>query len=190
MRRWFAGRFEQRSTVFPQATPSALQKEAGMQDPGVDAVIQQWTSEREQSAEEIEARQIASSWLAEAPQAAPGIPGQRGATGPGAWAALDTADTTYLDAMRQRLPDAPDELLVAAAGWWQMIGDVREAEAWWDAGISPLDQRALDYRAAGLTPGDLAKWLGPLTVLEHLRRGSAPAWCVARLARQRRDAAS
>ncbi|GAA1224814.1 hypothetical protein GCM10009676_03120 [Prauserella halophila] len=167
-----------------------------MHDPGVDAVIQQWTSEREQSAEEAEAHRIATSWLAEAPQTpqnspqTPGIPGQRGAAGAGAWSTLETADTTYLDAMRDRLPDAPDELLVAAAGWWQMVGDVREAEAWWDAGISPLDQRALDYRAAGLAPDDLAKWLGPLTVLEHLRRGSAPAWCVARLARQRRDAAS
>ncbi|MFC4001057.1 helix-turn-helix transcriptional regulator [Prauserella oleivorans] len=161
-----------------------------MRDPGVEAVIRQWTSEREQSAEEREINRIASAWLAEAPRPAPGIPGQRGNTGPAAWAALETADPGYLSAMRERLPDAPDELLAAAAGWWQMIGDVSEAEAWWDAGISPLDQRALDYRAAGLTPADLSKRLGPLTVLEHLRRGSAPAWCVARLSRQRRDAAS
>ncbi|PXY33044.1 transcriptional regulator [Prauserella sp. PE36] len=164
-----------------------------MRDPGVDAVIRQWTSEREQSAEDREITRIASAWLAEAPQTsqpAPGIPGQRRNTGAGSWAPVDAADPGYLAAMRERLPEVPDELLTAAAGWWQMIGDVSEAEAWWDAGISPLDQRALDYRAAGLAPADLSKRLGPLTVLEHLRRGSAPAWCVARLSRQRRDAAS
>ncbi|MER6900310.1 helix-turn-helix transcriptional regulator, partial [Amycolatopsis sp. NPDC000740] len=27
-----------------------------------------------------------------------------------------------------------------------------------------------------------------MTVLQHLRRGSAPAWCVARLARQQKPA--
>ncbi|PXY28064.1 helix-turn-helix transcriptional regulator [Prauserella muralis] len=160
-----------------------------MRDPGVDAVIRQWASERERSAEEQEVDRIASAWLAEAPQvAAPGIPGQRSG-GPTGWAPVDSADPGYLDAMRERVPEAPLELLIAAAGWWQMIGDVNEAKAWWDAGISPLDQRALDYRAAGLTPADLSRRLGPLTVLEHLRRGSAPAWCVARLSRQRRDAA-
>lgn len=159
-----------------------------MRDPGVDAVIRQWASEREQSAEDREIDRIASAWLADAPQAAPGIPGQRRGGGDTSWATVDSADPGYLDAMRLRVPEAPLELLVAAAGWWQMVGDVGEAEAWWDAGISPLDQRALDYRAAGLTPADLGKRLGPLTVLEHLRRGSAPAWCVARLSRQRRDA--
>jgi hypothetical protein len=86
--------------------------------------------------------------------------------------------------MRKRLPDVPVELLSAAAGWWQMVGGLAEAAEWWDAGISPLDQRALDYRAAGLAPSDLCRRLGPLTVLDHLRRGSAPAWCVARLQRQ------
>lgn len=159
-------------------------------DPGVDALIRQWAAEREQTAEEREVDRIASTWLAEAPQVAPGIPGQRRRAGAASWAQVDAADPGYLAAMRERLPEAPVELLNAAAGWWQMIGDVAEAERWWDAGISPLDQRALDYRAAGLTPDDLARRLGPLTVLEHLRRGSAPAWCVARLARQRRDAAS
>ncbi|MEU6644793.1 helix-turn-helix transcriptional regulator [Saccharomonospora sp. NPDC046836] len=161
-----------------------------MRDPGVDAMIQQWTSEREQSAEDREINRIASAWLAEAPRPTPGIPGQRKSSGSASWAPVDVADPGYLAAMRMRVPDAPEELLNAAAGWWQMIGDVSEAEAWWNAGISPLDQRALDYRAAGLTPADLSKRLGPLTVLEHLRRGSAPAWCVARLARQRRDAVS
>lgn len=164
-----------------------------MRDPGIDAVIRQWTAERETSAEEREADRIASAWLAEAPQAAPaapGIPGQRLSGGAQSWAPVDLADPTFVEAMRERLPDAPLDLLTAAAGWWQMVGDVQEAEAWWDAGLSPLDQRALDYRAAGLTPADLSKRLGPLTVLEHLRRGSAPAWCVARLSRQRRDAAS
>ncbi|EHR50464.1 hypothetical protein SacmaDRAFT_2210 [Saccharomonospora marina XMU15] len=161
-----------------------------MRDPGVDAVIRQWAAEREQNAEDREVHRIASTWLAEAPRSAPGIPGQRRESGPQRWAPVDVADPGYLEAMRQRLPEAPLELLTAAAGWWQMIGDVEEAKAWWDAGISPLDQRALDYRAAGLTPADLGRRLGPLTVLEHLRRGSAPAWCVARLARQqqRRDA--
>ncbi|WP_216205950.1 helix-turn-helix transcriptional regulator [Amycolatopsis aidingensis] len=157
-------------------------------DPGVDALIRQWAAEREQSAEQKEVDRIASAWLADAPQPAPGIPGQRSRTGADSWANVDSADPGYLAAMRSRLPEVPAELLNAAAGWWQMIGDVAEAERWWDAGISPLDQRALDYRAAGLTPADLSKRLGPLTVLEHLRRGSAPAWCVARLARQRRDA--
>jgi hypothetical protein len=159
-------------------------------DPGVDALIQQWAAEREQSAEDREINQIASAWLADAPQSAPGIPGQRKSSGPATWAQVDPADPGYLAAMRARLPEVPQDLLAAAAGWWQMIGDVTEAEQWWDAGISPLDQRALDYRAAGLAPSDLSRRLGPLTVLDHLRRGSAPAWCVARLARQRRDAAS
>jgi hypothetical protein len=163
-----------------------------MRDPGVDAVIRQWAAEREQSAEEKEVRRIASAWLAEIPQTEvkiPGIPGQRGGTGTARWAPVDLADPDFVEAMQERLPDAPLDLLAAAAGWWQMVGDVEEAKAWWDAGVSPLDQRALDYRAAGLVPSDLARRLGPLTVLEHLRRGSAPAWCVARLSRQRRDAA-
>ncbi|WP_007024747.1 hypothetical protein [Saccharomonospora iraqiensis] len=170
-----------------------------MRDSGVDAVIRQWAAEREQTAEDREVNRIATEWMAEAapssagipaqPSSA-GIPAQRRETGDRAWAPVDLADPDFLDAMRERLPEAPDELLGAAAGWWQMIGDVEEAKAWWDAGISPLDQRALDYRAAGLTPADLGRRLGPLTVLDHLRRGSAPAWCVARLTRQRRDAAS
>ncbi|PRX51174.1 hypothetical protein B0I33_101327 [Prauserella shujinwangii] len=159
-------------------------------DPGVDALIRQWAAEREQSAEDREIDRIASEWLADAPRPAPGIPGQRRRAGATGWAPVDAADPGYLAAMRERLPDAPEELLTAAAGWWQMIGDVSEAERWWDAGISPLDQRALDYRAAGLAPEDLAKRLGPLTVLEHLRRGSAPAWCVARLSRQQRREAA
>ncbi|GAB2749644.1 helix-turn-helix transcriptional regulator [Amycolatopsis magusensis] len=157
-------------------------------DPGVDALIQQWAAEREQSAEDREADRIASAWLADMPQAPPGIPGQRARTGSTGWAPLEAADPGYVEAMRDRLPEVPVDLLSAAAGWWQMIGPVAEAEKWWDAGLSPLDQRALDYRAAGLTPADLGKRLGPMTVLQHLRRGSAPAWCVARLARQRRDA--
>ncbi|MFE0023874.1 helix-turn-helix transcriptional regulator [Amycolatopsis sp. NPDC059021] len=158
-------------------------------DPGVDALIQQWAAEREQSAEEREVHRIASAWLAEAPpHAAPGIPGQRERSGPARWAPVEAADPGYLDAMRRRLPEVPEELLVAAASWWQMVGGVAEAEQWWDAGISPLDQRALDYRAAGLAPSDLARRLGPMTVLQHLRRGSAPAWCVARLARQQKTA--
>jgi hypothetical protein len=99
---------------------------------------------------------------------------------------MEFADANFIAAMRSRLPEVPHELLVAAAGWWQMVGDVAEAEQWWDAGLSPLDQRALDYRAAGLTPADLGRRLGPMTVLQHLRRGSAPAWCVARLARQQK----
>lgn len=159
-------------------------------DPGVDALIQQWTAEREETAEDIEANRIASTWLSEAPGVAPGIPGQRTTTGSAEWQVVAPAEAGYVAAMRSRLPEAPEELLTEAAGWWQMIGDVDEAQQWWDAGISPLDQRALDYRAAGLRPVDLGKHLGPMTVLQHLRRGSAPAWCVARLARQRRDLAS
>lgn len=158
-------------------------------DPGVDALIQQWTAEREDTAEDIEANRIASTWLSEAPGAGPGIPGQRNTTGSTEWQLVDSADASYVAAMRERVPDAPEELLAQAAGWWEMIGDVAEAKQWWDAGISPLDQRALDYRAAGLRPSDLSRHLGPLTVLEHLRRGSAPAWCVARLTRQRREVA-
>ncbi|RLK62292.1 MULTISPECIES: transcriptional regulator [Actinokineospora] len=162
-----------------------------LDDPGVDALVRQWTAERAQDADADEANRIASEWLADAPViAAPGIPGQRARAGASRWAAVEAADPRYLSAMRKRLPDVPHDLLAAAAGWWQMVGGVAEAEEWWDAGMSPLDQRALDYRAAGLAPSDLARRLGPLTVLEHLRRGSAPAWCVARLQRQRRDGAA
>jgi hypothetical protein len=158
-------------------------------DPGVDALIQQWAAERERTPEEQEVDRIASAWLADAPpQAAPGIPGQRARTGSARFVPVESADPGYLAAMRKRLPDVPEELLTAAAGWWQMVGGVAEAEEWWDAGLSPLDQRALDYRAAGLAPSDLSRRLGPMTVLQHLRRGSAPAWCVARLARQQKSA--
>ena len=154
-----------------------------LDDPGVDALVRQWTAERSQDAESEEINRIASEWLAEAP-VTPGIPGQRPVSGAATWAAVQGADPRFVAAMRKRLPDVPPELLAAAAGWWQMVGGLAEAAEWWDAGISPLDQRALDYRAAGLAPSDLSRRLGPLTVLEHLRRGSAPAWCVARLHRQ------
>lgn len=160
------------------------------QDPGVEALIRQWSQERAQTAEDAEIHRIKSEWLADGPTQEPGIPGQRGSAGTADWASIDTADYAYLNAMRKRLPGVPDELLAAGARWWQMAGGVAEAEEWWDAGISPLDQRALEYRAAGLAPSDLSAHLGPYTVLEHLRRGSAAAWCVARLARARRDAAS
>lgn len=158
-------------------------------DHGVDALVRQWTQERSKDAEAEEISRIASTWLAEGPTTVsqPGIPGQRSKGGAKSWVAVQSADPTYLDAMRRRLPEVPLELLSGAAGYWQMVGGLAEAEAWWDAGISPLDQRALDYRAAGLVPSDLSRRLGPLTVLEHLRRGSAPAWCVARLQRQRKD---
>jgi hypothetical protein len=154
----------------------------------VDALIRQWAAEREQTPEEQEVDRIASAWLADAPAQAPGIPGQRARSGQQRFVPVESADPGYLDAMRSRLPDVPEELLTAAAGWWQMVGGVAEAEEWWDAGLSPLDQRALDYRAAGLAPSDLSRRLGPMTVLQHLRRGSAPAWCVARLARQQKSA--
>ncbi|WP_329049717.1 helix-turn-helix transcriptional regulator [Amycolatopsis sp. NBC_01488] len=157
-------------------------------DPGVDALIRQWAAEREQTPEEQEVDRIASAWLADAPAQAPGIPGQRARSGQKRFVPVESADPGYLDAMRRRLPEVPEELLIAAAGWWQMVGGVAEAEEWWDAGLSPLDQRALDYRAAGLAPSDLSRRLGPMTVLQHLRRGSAPAWCVARLARQQKSA--
>ncbi|WP_410568495.1 helix-turn-helix transcriptional regulator [Amycolatopsis sp. cmx-4-61] len=157
-------------------------------DPGVDALIRQWAAERERTPEEQEVDRIASAWLADAPAPAPGIPGQRARTGQSRFVPVESADPGYLAAMRSRLPEVPEELLTAAAGWWQMVGGVAEAEEWWDAGISPLDQRALDYRAAGLAPSDLSRRLGPMTVLQHLRRGSAPAWCVARLARQQKSA--
>jgi hypothetical protein len=157
-------------------------------DPGVDALIRQWAAEREQTPEEQEVDRIASAWLADAPAQAPGIPGQRARSGQQRFVPVESTDPGYLDAMRRRLPEVPEELLTAAAGWWQMVGGVAEAEEWWDAGLSPLDQRALDYRAAGLAPSDLSRRLGPMTVLQHLRRGSAPAWCVARLARQQKSA--
>lgn len=154
-------------------------------DPGVEALIRQWSEERKQTAEEREVSRITSEWLADAPALAPGIPGQReGDHSPG-WSAVDSAESEYIRAMRRRLPGVPEELLAAAARWWQLVGGVAEAEEWWDAGLSPLDQRALEYRAAGLVPSDLKAHLGPYTVLEHLRRGSAAAWCVARLARAR-----
>src|SRR5690606_28775313 len=129
-------------------------------DPGVEALIRQWSQERDESAEDVEIARIKSEWLAEAPSQEPGIPGQRGSAGTADWARIEFADYEYLEAMRKRLPGVPDELLAAAA------------------------------RAAGLTPSDLSCHLGPYTVLEHLRRGSAAAWCVARLARARRDSAS
>jgi hypothetical protein len=164
------------------------------EDSGVDEIVRQWTAERNDDAEQVEARQLASTWLAEAdPQViaprAPMIPGQRGngrSVGKPAFA-MDAAHPAYIAAMSKRLPDVPVDVLEAAASCWQLVGTIKEAKAWWDAGISPLDQRALDYRAAGLSPADLGKHLGPYTVLEHLRKGSAPAWCVARLRRQRRD---
>jgi hypothetical protein len=143
-------------------------------DPGVDALIRQWAAEREQTPEEQEVDRIASAWLADAPAQAPGIPGQRARGGQQRFVPVESADPGYLDAMRRRLPEVPEELLTAAAGWWQMVGGVAE--------------RALDYRAAGLAPSDLSRRLGPMTVLQHLRRGSAPAWCVARLARQQKSA--
>jgi hypothetical protein len=160
-----------------------------VEDHGVDALVRQWTAERAQDAEVAEATQLASDWLAEsgAPPSMPGIPGQRGRGGSGGLFSVESVSPAYIEAMRQRLPGVPDDLLASAATCWQLVGDIGEAENWWDAGISPLDQRALDYRAAGLAPADLARHLGPYTVLEHLRRGSSPAWCVARLRRQRRD---
>jgi hypothetical protein len=167
-------------------------EEAGMvEDSGVDELLRQWTSERARDAELQETNELKAAWLAEATVAAPSIPAPRGHSGSGTGGVLGGADAdpAYLVAMRRRLPGVPDGLLAAAASWWQLIGDLAEAEQWWDAGISPLDQRALEYRAAGLRPADLSRRLGPLTVLDHLRRGSAPAWCVARLQRQRRDIA-
>jgi hypothetical protein len=157
-----------------------------LDDPGVDALVRQWTAERAQDAESEEINRIASEWLAEAPIPQPGIPGQRPGAGAASWAPVQATDPRFVAAMRKRLPEVPQDLLVAAASWWQMVGGLAEAAEWWDAGISPLDQRALDYRAAGLSPSDLSRRLGPLTVLDHLRRGSAPAWCVARLQRQQR----
>src|SRR5438067_5407447 len=100
-------------------------EEAGMTgDPGVDAVIRQWAAEREQTAEEKEIGRITSAWLAEAPPQAPGIPGQRARTGARGWAPVEPADPGYLDAMRERLPEVPYDLLVASAGWLQLMGDV------------------------------------------------------------------
>lgn len=163
-----------------------------VEDHGVDELVRQWTAERTQDAEVTEASKLASAWLAESSvpgtaSAMPGIPGQRGRGGAGGLFSVESASPAYIEAMRQRLPGVPDDLLASAATCWQLVGDIVEAEKWWDAGISPLDQRALDYRAAGLSPADLSRHLGPYTVLEHLRRGSSPAWCVARLRRQRRD---
>jgi hypothetical protein len=161
-----------------------------VEDSGVDELVRQWTAERSQDAELQEVNRIKSQWLAETPtvpRQRPGIPAQRGGRGSARGLfEVDAVDPAYLAAMRKRLPGVPDELLTEVATCWQLAGAVEEAEAWWDAGISPLDQRALDYRAAGLAPTDLARRLGPLTVLEHLRRGSAAAWCVARLNRQQR----
>ena len=161
-----------------------------VEDHGVDELIQQWTVERSQDAELAEANRLATAWLAESggvPGALPGIPGQRGRAGTGGLLSVESADPAYIAAMRDRLPGVPEDLLASAATCWQLVGGIADAEKWWDAGLSPLDQRALDYRAAGLNPADLSRHLGPYTVLEHLRRGSSAAWCVARLRRQRRD---
>ncbi|HEX5114956.1 MAG TPA: helix-turn-helix transcriptional regulator [Pseudonocardiaceae bacterium] len=159
-----------------------------VEDHGVDELIHQWTVERSQDVEVTEATKLASAWLAESSVGTmPGIPGQRGRAGTGGLLSVESADPAYVAAMRGRLPGVPEDLLASAATCWQLVGSIADAEKWWDAGLSPLDQRALDYRAAGLSPADLSRHLGPYTVLEHLRRGSSPAWCVARLRRQRRD---
>ncbi|WP_447003547.1 helix-turn-helix transcriptional regulator [Saccharothrix isguenensis] len=158
-----------------------------VEDSGVDELLRQWAAERSDDAELQEVNRIKDAWLAEAPPSLPGIPVQRANGGPRGLMKVESADPAYVAAMRKRAPEVPEALLAAAASYWQLVGDMREAEQWWDAGISPLDQRALDYRAAGLTPADLGRRLGPMTVLQHLRRGSAAAWCVARLQRQRRD---
>lgn len=162
-------------------------------DPGVDEIVRQWTQERSTDAESEEATQLASNWLAEVnvgSAGAPGIPGQRSRGGSVGVFTVDSADPEYIAAIRERLPGVPDELLAGAARCWELVGGIVEAKQWWDAGVSPLDQRALDYRAAGLVPTDLSRHLGPYTVLEHLRRGSAPAWCYARLQRQRKEGAA
>ncbi|MFD0203445.1 MULTISPECIES: transcriptional regulator [Saccharothrix] len=158
-----------------------------VEDSGVDELLRQWAAERSDDAELQEVNRIKDAWLAEAPPSAPGIPVQRANGGSRGLVKVESADPAYVAAMRKRAPEVPEVLLAAAASYWQLVGDLSEAELWWDAGISPLDQRALDYRAAGLTPADLGRRLGPMTVLQHLRRGSAAAWCVARLQRQRRD---
>jgi hypothetical protein len=159
-----------------------------VEDHGVDELIRKWTVERSQDVELTEANKLATAWLAESSgTSTPGIPGQRGRAGTGSLLSVESADPAYIAAMRDRLPGVPEDLLASAATCWQLVGGIADAEKWWDAGISPLDQRALDYRAAGLSPTDLSRHLGPYTVLEHLRRGSSPAWCVARLRRQRRD---
>ncbi len=161
-----------------------------LDDPGVDDLVRQWTEDHSKAAESDEINRITSEWLADVPVQPQGIPGQRARGGNNPWAAVEATDPQFFAAMRERLPEVPADLISAAAGWWQMVGGLAEAKEWWDAGISPLDQRALDYRAAGLAPSDLKRRLGPLTVLEHLRRGSAPAWCVNRLQRanERRSA--
>jgi hypothetical protein len=159
-----------------------------VEDSGVDALLRQWAAERSEDAELQEVNRIKDAWLAEAPPSLPGIPVQRARGGSSrGLVQVESADPAYVAAMRRRAPEVPEVLLAAAASYWQLVGDLEEAEQWWDAGISPLDQRALDYRAAGLSPADLGRRLGPMTVLQHLRRGSAAAWCVARLQRQRRD---
>jgi hypothetical protein len=159
-----------------------------VEDHGVDELIHQWTVERSQDADLAEASRLASAWLAESSVGIPAaIPGQRGRAGSAGLFSVESVDPAYVAAMRMRLPGVPEDLLTNAAKCWQLVGTIADAEKWWDAGISPLDQRALDYRAAGLSPADLSRHLGPYTVLEHLRRGSSAAWCVARLRRQRRD---
>lgn len=159
-----------------------------VEDSGVDELLRQWAAERSDDAEMQEVNRIKNAWLAEAPpSASPGIPAQRANGGPRGVVRVESASPAYVAAMRRRAPEVPEVLLEAAASYWQLVGDLAEAEQWWDAGISPLDQRALDYRVAGLLPADLGRRLGPMTVLQHLRRGSAAAWCVARLQRQRRD---
>jgi hypothetical protein len=161
------------------------------EDVRIEQIIGRWSGECVADAERVAAETLASTWLAEAGGAGAGIPAQRStATDDGTAAgmfAAGSAEPAYVAAMRERLPGVPDDALHAAARCWALVGSVRDAQVWWDAGVSPLDQRALEYRAAGLTPDDLARHLGPYTVLEHLRKGSAPAWCVARLQRQRRD---
>lgn len=161
-----------------------------LDDSGVDDLVRQWTEDHSKAAESDEINRIASEWLAELPTQPTGIPAQRARAGGSGLVSVEATDPRFFAAMSERLPGVPADLISAAAGWWQMVGGLAEAKEWWDAGISPLDQRALDYRAAGLSPSDLSRRLGPLTVLQHLRKGSAPAWCVARLQRhnERRSA--
>src|ERR1044072_8583995 len=81
----------------PTLTVSTIERSSArvggtmLDDPGVDALVQQWTADNARDAKNDEITRIASQWLADSPipppTALPRIPGQRG--GGGAWATGD-----------------------------------------------------------------------------------------------------
>jgi hypothetical protein len=77
-----------------------------------------------------------------------------------------------------------------AERWVELVrGDVREARAWWAAGINPLDQSVAELIEEHVRPEDLAIRVDGRSLLEHFRSGEydkSGRWC-ARQASLRRS---